>query len=113
MKFVVIDSIGDALWHTVEMEDLLDGTYLARLYDKEARITPSGFTRSVPMFELWSLTTQLRKQGLLSQTGTVAALSNSQIVSKSVSECLTEEEVRQLRGRELYDAQVGLADLSD
>jgi len=112
MKFVVIDPIGGALWHTVEMEDLLDGTYLVRLHDKEARITPTCYSNGVPMFEIWALTTQLRKQNLISNEGTVSALSSNQIVSKSVSESLNDEEIRQLRGRELYDS-LRLTDLAD
>ncbi len=101
MKFDVIDQVGGKLLHTVEMEPQLDGTYLAKLHGKTARVTPSRLVKGVTRFELWALTTQLRKQNLLSAEGAVIALSNHEIVSTSLGEQVSEEQLRRLMGREI------------
>lgn len=105
MKFKVIDvdqvSIGNLVTKEVRIDRLGNGQYIAKVESRDAIVVPAKELFDQPIFDLWDLTNQLRRQKLLSPEGTVVALWNeAAIVSKSVTETHNDTEVRRMDTRE-------------
>ncbi len=105
MKFKVIDmclaSKGELVSKEVRIDRLGNGQYIATLDQRDAVVVPAKEIFDQPIFDLWDLTNQLRRQKLLSPEGTVVALWNeASILSKSVTESYNDTEVRRMDARE-------------